>query len=327
MTKYDLISIGDPTVDTFLKIHDGHVAISHKSSRRELHISYANKIPVDMFFRFPAGNMPNNAIGAARLGMTVVSYGEVGDDGDGRWIREELKREGVETRFVRTDEKRSTNYSSVLVFQKERTIFVWHQPRDYKLPVLPVSEWLYLTSMGPLNESLERLHRQILGYLKTRPTKLAFNPGTYQLMMGRECLSPLLQRTETCFLNKEETQELTGKNSSDIKVLLRAFKNLGPQTVVITDGPKGSYAYDGQIYLACGIYDLPVVERTGAGDSYGTGFMAAKHYNLPLAEAMRWGTFNAAHVVGQFGGILGLIDKKTMVRVSSSHPELKVREI
>ena len=327
MTRYDLISIGDPTVDTFLKIHDGHVALSHRSSQKELHISYANKIPVDSFFRFPAGNMPNNAIGASRLGLTVAAYGEVGDDSDGRWIRQELKGEKVETKFIKTDEKRSTNYSSVLVFQKERTIFVWHQPRSYKLPLLPSAEWMYLTSLGPLNINLERVHREILGFLKSHPTKLAFNPGTYQLMMGQSGLNKLLQRTEVAFLNKEETQELTGKKSTDIKVLLRAFRDLGPQIVVITDGPNGSFSYDGRAYLSCGIYDLPVEERTGAGDSYGTGFVAARHYGLGIPEAMRWGTFNAAYVVGQMGGILGLLDKKSMVSTSDGHPELKVREI
>lgn len=324
---YDLISVGDPTVDTFLKIHDGHVALSHRTSQKELHINYADKIAVDEFFRFPAGNMPNNAIGAARLGLKVISYGEVGDDSDGRWIRSKLKEEGVETRFIRTDEKRSTNYSSVIVFQKERTIFVWHQKRDYKLPALPLAEWVYLTSLGPLDSSLEKLHREILGYLKSHPARLAFNPGTYQLMMGRSGLEGLLQRSELAFLNKEETQQLTGQASQDVKVLLRAFKALGPQTVVVTDGPKGSFAYDGKTYFACGIYDLPVVERTGAGDSYGTAFLAARHYGLSVAEAMRWGTFNSAYVVGQMGGILGLVDKKTMQTLSSGHPELKVREI
>lgn len=324
---YDLISIGDPTIDTFLKIHDAHVALEHKPERRELHISYANKIPVDSFFRFPAGNMPNNAIGATRLGLNTAVYGEVGDDVDGNWIREKLKEEGVETKFLRTDEKQSTNSSTVLVFQKERTIFVWHETREYKLPALPTAEWLYLTSLGPMSSHLEALHKQILGYLKSHPTKLGFNPGTYQLLMGREALAPLLERSEVLFLNKEETQELTGKSSSDIKVLLRALKELGPATVVITDGPKGSFAYDGEKYFALGIYDLPVVERTGAGDSYSTGFLAARHYNLSIQEAMRWGTFNAAYVVGKIGGILGLVDKKTMLKLSEEYSELKVKEI
>jgi sugar/nucleoside kinase (ribokinase family) len=323
----DLISIGDPTIDTFLGIHEAHVAMKHHPDRQELYISYANKIPVDSFFRFPAGNMPNNVIGASRLGLKAACYGMVGQDGEGDWIIDKIKEEGVDTSYMRRDPKHGTNSSTVIVFQKERTIFVWHETRQYELPALPASNWVYFTSTGPLTDHLEKLHREVMGYLKTHSAKLAFNPGTYQLMLGREGLKSFLERSEIIFLNKEETQTLTGKNTDDVKVLLRSLKELGPNIAVITDGPGGSYAYDGKDYLAVGIYDTPVVERTGAGDSYGTGFMSARHYDLPVAEAMRWGTFNAAYVVGEYGGILGLQTKDQIEKLSREHPELKVKEI
>lgn len=323
----DLISIGDPTIDTFLKVHDAHVACRLRREDCQICFDYANKIPVEGFFRFPAGNMPNNAIGASRLGLSTLAYGEVGSDAEGEWIRQELGKEGVETKYLRTDKSKATNASTVLLFQKERTIFVWHETRRYQLPALPVSDWMYLTSLGPLSSHLETLHREILGYLKTHVTKLAFNPGTYQLLLGREKLAPLLTRSQVLIINKEEARELTGKETWDIKLLLRGMRELGPEIAVITDGPNGSFAYDGSHYFACGIYDLPVLERTGAGDAYATAFLAALHYQLPIPEAMRWGTFNAAYVVGAMGGILGLVGKKSMLRLSVDHPELKVKEI
>lgn len=323
----DLVSIGDPTIDTFLQIHDAHVSCKLNREDCQLCFDYANKIPVEGFFRFPAGNMPNNAIGAARLGLSVLAYGVVGEDKEGEWIREELAKEGVETKFIHTDKSRATNASTVLVFQHERTIFVWHQTRRYHLRALPTADWLYLTSLGPLSPHLETLHRELSGYLKTHPTKLAFNPGTYQLLLGREKLAPLLSRSRVLIINKEEAHELTGKSSWDIKVLLQAMRDLGPEIAVITDGPNGSFVHDGVRYLACGIYDMPVVERTGAGDSYATAFIAALHYGLDIPEAMRWGTFNSAYVVGQYGGILGLVGKKSMLRLSTDHPELKVKAI
>jgi sugar/nucleoside kinase (ribokinase family) len=323
---YDLISIGDPTVDTFLGIHDAHVALNVDPIRAQLCIDYANKIPVDQFFRFPAGNSPNNAVGSSRLGLHTAIYGLVGKDSDGDWIISELMKEKVDTRFMRRDPKLPTNSSTVIVFKKERTIFVWHQTRNYQMPIFPQSKWVYFTSSGPLSPHLESLHIGVSGYLKTHPAKLSFNPGTYQLMMGKEGLAGLLQQTEILFLNKEETQQLTGKNSTDIKVLLRAMKELGPRIGVITDGPKGSFAYDGTTYWACGIWDTPVVERTGAGDSYGTGFTAARHYGLSVPDAMKWGTFNAAYVVGQYGGILGLVEKARMIKLVEDNKELKVKQ-
>src|SRR5581483_7864969 len=200
--NYDLISIGDPTVDTFLKVDDAHVACKLNREVCQLCVNYADKIPVSGFFRFPAGNMPNNAVASARLGLKVAVYGAVGADKDGHWIREELEKEGVEIKFLKTDEKRGTNSSTVIVFQGERTIFVWHEVREYALPALPPATSVYFTSAGPLGEHLEYLHRQVVGYLKTHPAKLCFNPGTYQLRMGRDALQPFLERSEIIFLNK-----------------------------------------------------------------------------------------------------------------------------
>lgn len=324
---YDLVTIGDLTIDNFLRIHDAEVSLKHHPDRQQLVIDYGSKIPVDAFFRFPAGNAPNNAVGASRLGLKTAIYGMVGKDSDGWWIKNELEKEQVAGQFIRTDLKKPTNQSTVLIFQKERSIFVWHQTRQYSLPPLPNTQWLYLTSMGPLGPQLDSIHRQILGFVKSHDLKLAFNPGTYQLQMGRSALRPFTERCEAMFLNKEETQELTGKNTSDIKVLLRALLELGPKVAIVTDGPNGSFAYDGTTYYACGIYDIPAVERTGAGDSYSTGFIAATHYGLPIKEAMRWGTFNAAYVLGQVGGILGLVKKHEMLLLTQEHPELKVKEI
>ena len=325
--SYDLISIGDPTVDTFLRIHDALVAVDLNTEKQQLIVDFANKIPVDSFFRFPAGNSVNVAVGAARLGFKSAMYGLVGNDPDGQWIIKELQNEGLDTKLVRIDKKQATNSSTVLVFRKERTIFVWHETRDYQLPVFPLSKWVYLTSSGPLSNNLERLHKQVLGYLKSHDTKMAFNPGTYQLLMGKTGLEPLLTRTTVLFLNKEETQDLTGKRSTDIKVLLRALHDLGAEIAVITDGPKGSFSYDGNKYRACGIYDLPVVERTGAGDSYGCAFTCALCSGETIENAMRWGTFNSAYVVGQYGGVLGLVNKHLMSKLTQDHPELRVREI
>jgi sugar/nucleoside kinase (ribokinase family) len=325
--EFDLVVLGDPTVDTFLHIHEAHVALNVDPDREQLCIDYANKIPVDTLFRFPAGNSVNVAVAGARMGLRVAEYGLIGEDNDGQWIKEELEKEGVKTYLMKVDKKNQTNYSTVVVFRHERTILLWHQERDYQLPVMPQTEWLYFTSIGPMGKGFERLHKQVLGYLKSHYAKLAFNPGTYQLMLGRDGLKPFLERAEVVYLNREETADLTGKRTTDVKTLLRGLASLGPKIAVLTDGPKGSYAFDGEKYWACGILDLPVVERTGAGDSFGSAFTVALHYGHSVPEAMRWGTFNSASVVGHDGGVLGLLKKTQMDVFLKKYSRLQPKEI
>jgi sugar/nucleoside kinase (ribokinase family) len=90
-------------------------------------------------------------------------------------------------------------------------------------------------------------------------------------------------------------------------VLLKRLKALGCGIVVITDGPKGSYVYDGKRMLKLGIFDVPVIERTGCGDAYATAFVAALHHGKDVAEAMRWGTANSASVISYIGPQQGLL--------------------
>lgn len=318
---FDVVTIGDPTIDTFLKIHDAHLALRVEPEQTQLCIDYADKISVDEFHRLPAGNCVNAGIAAARLGLRVGVYGVTGDDPEGRSIVNDLNDEGIDTSLMAIDRRRSTNSSTALVFQGERTLFVWHQPRSYHLPQLPPAAWLYATSVGPRGASVDRLHRDLVCQLERHPARLAFSPGTHQLRMGVRALAPLLRRSDLLLLNRHEACELT-RVDADPKAQLKALERLGPKVVVMTDGTRGSYAFDGQSFLRTGVLPLPVVDRTGAGDAYGATLMAAIRLGRPLDVAMAWGTVQAAHVVGVFGATPGLLSRRGIQREVALHPEL-----
>jgi sugar/nucleoside kinase (ribokinase family) len=157
--ELDLVTIGDPTIDTFLKIHDAHLALQVQPNETQLCIDYADKIPVDELHRSPGGSCVNAAVAAARLGLRVAVYGVTGPDSDGRAIRKDLDGEGIETSLMALDRRHTTNASTALVFRGERTLFVWHQPRSYHLPELPPAAWIYATSVGPRGAAMNRLQR------------------------------------------------------------------------------------------------------------------------------------------------------------------------
>jgi len=322
---FDIVTIGDPTIDTFLKIHDAHLALRVQPDQTQLCIDYADKIAVDDFHRLPAGNCVNAGIAAARLALRVAVYGVTGDDPEGRSIVSALNDEGIDTKLMAVDRRRSTNSSTALVFQGERTLFVWHQPRSYHLPELPAAAWIYATSVGPPGPAVERLHRDLVGQLERHPGRLAFSPGTHQLRMGARALAPLLRRSDLLLLNRHEACELTGVDGHP-KEQLKALWKLGPKAVVMTNGISGSYAFDGQSYLRTGVLPLPVIDRTGAGDGFSATLMAAIQLGRPLRVAMAWGTVQAAHVVGVFGATPGLLTRRRILSEVGLHPELVAQE-
>jgi len=304
--KFDLLAVGDATIDTFLFIEDAQVTCTLHKDECQLCVNYADKLPVQKMERMVAGNAANNAVGSSRLGLKTSFVCQLGNDGPGDWIYEKLKEEKVNTSLIAIDKKFETNASTILSFQGERTIFVYHAPRKYALPKkMPPAKFVYYTSVG---EHHARLNKDIVQYVKKIGARLAFNPGTYQMRAGLKTLLPVFAVTDILFVNKEESSRILGMKG-DIRTYLLAFHELGIKICVITDGQAGSYAYDGEKFYHMGIPKTKVVERTGAGDSFATGFVAALFYGKSVRDAMCWGTMNASSVVMYTGPQKGLLTR------------------
>jgi ribokinase len=324
----DMISIGDATLDVFLQLNeqDADVKCTVKEQECVICFNYADKIPVESVIKIPAaGNGSNAAVGAARLGLKSAIFSIVGDDSVGREIVATWKKEKVSTRHVTLDKKRGTNYSTVLNYRGERTILVFHEKRSYRFPKdLPAAKWVYYTSLG---KGSEVMHKSLLAYLKRTGAKLCFQPGTHQLKLGAAAIQPLIAASEVTVVNKEEAERLVGETINDMRELLTRLHRLGCRTAVITDGLNGSFAHDGQRFLKIGIFDTPVLERTGCGDAFTTALVAALNQDLDLSDAMRWGTGNSASVIGAIGPQAGLLTAAQMKRMLARFKSVPVENL
>ena len=312
---FDLISIGDATIDIFVQIHDAEVKCSLNKQDCQLCVEYGDKISVDKLTHLVAGNAANNAVGGSRLKMKAAIYANVGSDPSGKQIAEKLKEEKVDTRYVIVNEGMESNLSTVLNFQGERTIFVYHQAWKYNLPDLERAKWVYFTSVSK-SFTQSNLIGQLIQYLQRSGTKLLYNPGTYQMEAGVKKSPQLLTLATIFIVNKDEAKKISGfKGGEDvpIKKLLKGICDLGPKMAVITDGVEGSHGYDGEKFYHLGIFPAHLVEMTGAGDAFATGVLAGLFYGKDLKEAMRWGAANGASVVEQIGPQAGLLTYDQMM--------------
>ncbi len=304
---YDILSVGDATMDHLAVVEDASVNCSINQDHCLLCFTYADKIPIKKLSHEVAGNAANNAVGSARLGMKTAFWTILGSDSGGKQIHQKMIDEGVDPVYVELHEGEETNNSIVLNYHAERTILIYHVNRQYKVPKLEKAEWMYLTSMG---HGWEVISEDIITYVNENKVKMAFNPGTFQLKSGMEVLRPLFQVCEVLFVNKEEAETLVNNGKpGDISFLLMALKKEGPKIVVITDGSKGAYAYEGKDAYSMGICKASVVEKTGAGDAFGTAFVVALHNGKSIQDAMMWGTANSGSVVEKIGPQAGLLRK------------------
>ncbi len=302
-TAFDIISIGDATIDTFLFIHD--LEITTVKGEKKALMNWGDKLPVDQLHRTVAGNAANNAVGSARLGLRTAFYTVLAHDTGGREIIHKMRKESVATDYIVIDEKHGTNASTVISFKGERTILVYHEHRRYVLPTFKPSTWVYLTSLG---QGFEKIYAHLVGFIDTHHVSVGFNPGTFQLRKGIAANKKILQRTTLLSLNKEEAQSWVG-DTQDIQELCKRLVKLGPKAVALTDGRRGAYSYSSEGFFYIPEFPGPRIEATGAGDAFTTAYIAALSHGLSHPEALRWGPVNAGSVVMKIGPQAGLLTR------------------
>jgi sugar/nucleoside kinase (ribokinase family) len=312
--NFDLLSIGDASYDVFLTPIESETLCRLDERKSFICLGYGDKIPVREIEFTVGGNAANNAVGVRRLGVKVANVLTLGGDAIGGGIIQKLKDEGVNTTFVIIQPTSKSNYSTIISYMGERTILSYKSPRSYEFPVkLPKAPWVYLTSMG---DTFQPFFNHLYEWLILNPeVHLAFNPGSRQLRAGFDAIAKMISRTKILFVNRQEAEGLVNFSGSEGKEreLLNALIKLGVACPVVTDGENGSFVFDGQKYLKCNILPVDAYERTGAGDAFGSGFLAAIIKGKGFGEALLWGTVNSASVIGYTGSQKGLLRENEMV--------------
>jgi len=308
MNNYDFIGIGDIVVDTFIHISDAEASCDLDQEHCKLSLRFGDKVPYDFFENiYAVGNSPNAAVSASRLGLKSALSAVIGDDISGKSCLHALEENKVSTEFIETNTKYPTNQHFVLWYEPERTILIKHAAFERHFPKNISTKWLYLSSIGEF-KALE-FHTEVSAWLKEHPeTKLAFQPGTFQMKLGTDALKDIYQRTEIFFCNFEESQRILKTEEKDVKKLLQGIKDLGPKIVVITDGIKGAYAREEDgTYWFMPIYPNKPYERTGAGDAFSSTITACLEMGMTMQEALMWAPINSMSVTNFAGAQKGLL--------------------
>lgn len=317
MSQFDILSIGDVVTDAFIRLFDEDAkVINDKDNSKWLAIPFATKLPFDHSEVIAGvGNAANAAVAFSRLGLKTGFVSNVGGDSQGRDIIASLESNDVETDFVRINRGKMSNYHYVLWYKEERTILIKHEEYDYRWPRFSkrdMPRWVYFSS---ISKNALDYHDDVADWLEENPSvHLAFQPGTFQMKAGTERLKRIYKRSSILLLNREEAVKVGGGNYDDMNDLLDKLHELGPQVVVITDGPKGAYASDGMKRMFMPPYPdpKPPFERTGAGDAFSSTFVAAAAKGLNLEDALRWAPINSMSVVQKVGGQAGLVTEKEL---------------
>lgn len=303
--KYDVVTIGAATQDVFLlgKAFRGKRLFGRQQEVFQL----GAKIEVEQAIFDTGGGAMNAAVTFARQGLATMFMGKLGHDAAGREVIHALTREKVHHHKVVYDPKLGTGYAALMLSSTgERTVLVYRgASHNFKTADFDLSDvkadWVYATSLaGNL-----KLASAIFKRARQNGAKVAFNPGGPELDHPRD-LRRVLQSVDLLLINSTEAQQLVeGARGRALFKILHAF---GPEIIVVTDGPKGSITSDGQFLYKTGLYQkVKVVDRTGAGDAYGSGFVAALAKGLPIETALTLAAANSTSVVRSVGAKTGIL--------------------
>lgn len=319
-----ILAIGDIFSDAFIKLNEevARVETDEKGEKR-ISLPLGSKPPYDgVDIVKGVGPGPNAAVSIARLGLHAGLNSFLGNDQVGTEAIEYLQQEGVSTDTMTVQDGVKTSYYYVLRYGAERTILVKNESFDYvwQAPA-EEPEWVYLALMS---DASWQFHEDLLAYLEEHPNvKLAFQPGTFHFKWGVEKLAGLYRRSHILVLNREEAVDITGRSYDSIRELANGLHDLGPQKVVITDGPNGSYAsYDFKLVTIPNYPDPgPPVDRTGAGDAFASTIVAALALGETMDVALTWAPINSMNVVQHIGAQAGLLRRAEIEKYLAEAPE------
>lgn len=265
------------------------------------------KITVDKVVFSTGGGATNAAVTFARQGIESRFVGKLGDDLAAHGVISELDKEYVDTSGVLYHPSLGTQYSTILLADNgERTILVYrgaansHEAKDYENYDFSGLDWIYVSSFGGAFEALDT----VMSKAKQAGVKVMFNPGDAELS-SVDKLKPLLEDVDILSVNKEEMKKIVHGETSE--ELVRHAMNYSP-VAIVSDGPNGVMASDGKTIVRAGMYeDVPVVDRTGAGDAFGSGFLSQWALRKSLKDSIIFASANSTSVVTKIGAKEGIL--------------------
>jgi sugar/nucleoside kinase (ribokinase family) len=330
---YDVIAIGTATRDIFLTSPLFKVVRDLKHLKKlgfptgeAQCFALGGKIEVGKPITTTGGGATNAALTFSRQGLKTACLSKIGKDEAGEVILKELKREKISSFVVRGNSIETSHSTILLAPSGEQTILVYRgtseklNAKEIPFPKLK-ARWFYIS---PGRVSFEVV-KKIINFAAKNKIKVAFSPSDYFIRMGQRKLKPLMLKSRVVVMNREEAALLTGIDYDKEKEIFRKLDKITPGIVIITDGSRGALVSDGKRIYKAGVFKTKLIDTTGAGDAFGSGFVAGLIRREEECEkglcridnieyAIRLGMANAASVIEHIGAKEGILRKPDFVK-------------
>lgn len=341
----EVITIGSATMDVFVESDDANIVSVYTKNKKSEFMSYpyGAKVEISDFASKVGGGGVNTAVNFANLGFSTSAIFKIGDDIYSEGILESFKNKNVDLSNIAQDKSLSTGFSIILVsFQGDRTVLAHRganakiKKSDINFDAIKNAKLLYI---APMNGDSTKILDDIANFANENNVYVCFNAGSSSIKKGFNYIKKILANANIVVMNKEEasmaTQILVRPDTRDekfseelihpdVKEMFKKLKVRDYQIIVITDGGKGAYAYDGEHYYFCPAFEGPVVSTLGAGDAFASTFcVALGRTDKNIGKALMYASVNSAGVVSEFGATQGLLTFEQIEERLADKPDYK----
>ena len=312
---FDIITFGSATQDIIVKPRNITLLKYDKNfpSGKEICFPVGSKIDVEDVCFYSGGGGTNTAATFSFQGFKIAFCGTVGKDIAGQEIINELKKIKIDTSLVKKIDKKRTNNSVIILNNKnDRTILAYRGASDLlskkDIPLHKLkTKWLYL---APLSGLLCDNFDSLVNFAFDKKIKIAVNPSMAQLSLPN--FAQIAKKIDVLIMNQEEASFLTKIQLNQEKEIFAKVDEICPGITVMTKGKDGVIVSDGKyIYSAMPKTDRKVVDTTGAGDSFGSGFVSGlMQYDKDIEKSIQLAMANSTGCLSQIGAKNGLLKKE-----------------
>lgn len=311
---FDIITFGSAAQDIYLKSRK-FLPVSSKefATGKGICLSFGSKIEVEDIFFTSGGGGTNTAATFANQNFKVAYCGMVGDDNFGKLVIDDLKKYGVNTDLVKKTKEMPTNIA-VLLMQpgSDRTILVYRgasdllKKKDICWDQVKKTKWLYL---APFAGQLTNLTEELIDFAQKNKIKVAFNPGYNQLTLPESMLQKILKGIDVLILNREEASLLTKIPYQKEGEIFKKIDQLTPGIAIMTKGAEGATVSDGRHLYYAKSLGMKMVDGTGAGDAFGSGFVSGLMKKNDVTYAIQLAMANSNFAITKPGAKEGILSK------------------
>ncbi|MGH4120523.1 carbohydrate kinase family protein [Clostridium sp.] len=284
---------------------------------------YGDNFECSTYNRYFGGSPANIAINTKRLGINSIVAACVGSDGLGKFLINSLIDVGIDTSCVAV----TRNSTSMVLVTKSKAspIPIFYRDADYHLSynekldnalknckIMHFSCWPI--SKEPSRSTIERAIEEA----KDNGALVCFDPNYHEMLWdknedGVEYVKSLIGKVDIVKPSEDDAERIFGKDSNENQI--KKFLDLGVKLVIMTLGKDGAIVTNGVETIVMDTLASQVVDTTGAGDAFWSGFYAAIINGYTLKEALKLGFAVSAYKLKYTGAVVNLPKLEEIKRI------------